>query len=111
MSKGLPPPESAFDFWLLAVWLGCAVGRLHINEGCAAAKLVDAASVMVLDVLDVLDAAFAVLVASVLLGATLPLEVALLDCSTGVLVATAAELVLEVDVVDESAPIVVTLTP
>jgi len=84
------------------------VGRLHIKEGCAAAKLVDAASVIVLDVL---DAAFAVLVASVLLGATLPLEVALLDCTTCVLVATGVELFAEVDVVDESAPIVVTLTP
>ena len=81
------------------------MGRLHINEGCATAKLVDAASVIVL------DAAFAVLVASVLLGATLPLEIALLDCTACVLVATGVELFVEVDDVDESAPIVVTLTP
>ena len=65
----------------------------------------DAASVIILDVLD------AAVVASVLLGATLALEVALLDCTTCVLVATAVELVVEVDVVDESPPIVVTLTP
>jgi hypothetical protein len=62
-------------------------------------------------VLDVLDAAFVALVASVLPGATLALEVALLDCTTCVLVATAIELVVEVDVVDGSPPIVVTLTP
>lgn len=78
-----------------------------MNEGCAAAELVGAASVSVLSVVvSVLVGVLAALVTGVLAVA------ALLDRASCVLVATAFVEDVDVeDVVELSAPIVVTLTP
>jgi hypothetical protein len=82
-----------------------------MNEGCGAAELVGAACVMVLGAL--VSVLAALVATALLLRATLELAaVALLDCASCVLVATA--FVDDVDVVGEvelSDPIVVTLTP